>query len=302
GDARKLCFERLPLREQVEPVFVELGVAVRLELAELLPVRVLVEHGEPRLRRAERQLVALPRDPCGEDPVFELVVFLGDLHRREAGLAGLAQPVQPLALVVVGRLVLTTPQEVELPAREEVLVAGHDRGLLGRFLLADAHGASFLRALVEVALESLLVLCRASNRRNAHVIDESTSPASRRTVDTSSTSVNGFSISASAPARSCSCNSYVPVSSAIRGAPSRPATSRARSRPSPSPRWTSTSRTATGSASRMLRAAARLPASSTRNPPSSRLRRQSMRIAGSSSTTSTVLPAGGGTEPASVAV
>src|SRR5207245_804170 len=49
-----------------------------------------------------------------------------------------------------------------------------DRRLLRRLLLSYAHSTTLLRALVQVALEALLVLRRASNRRHAHVIYEST--------------------------------------------------------------------------------------------------------------------------------
>ncbi len=174
GDARELALERLPLREQVEPALVELGVAFRLELPQLLALPVRVEHGEPGLRGTERQLLALPRDAGREDPVLELVVLLGDLRRREAGLTCLTQPKETLALVLVGRFVLTPAQQLELVAREQVLVARDDRRLLGRLLLSHAHGATLLGALVQVALEALLVLGRASNGRHAHVIYEST--------------------------------------------------------------------------------------------------------------------------------
>ena len=84
-----------------------------LELAELLAVGVRVEHREPRLRRAQRHLLAAERHARAEDRVLERVLLLGELGGDDAGLAGLAQPVEPLALVA-GRAVLRLAQRLEL--------------------------------------------------------------------------------------------------------------------------------------------------------------------------------------------
>ena len=144
GDARQLALERLPLVEQIEPVLVELGAAVRVERPELLAVGVQLEHGEPRLRRPQRQLLSSPRNPRGEDPILELVVLLRELGRRESRLTGLAQPVKSLALVFDRRLVLARAQDLELLTREQVFVARDDRRLFRGFLLANPHRAALL--------------------------------------------------------------------------------------------------------------------------------------------------------------
>src|SRR5262249_18172449 len=93
-----------------------------------------------------------------EDPVLEGVLVFRELGGREAPLARLAQPVEPLALVGVRRLLLAFAQGCKLVPREEVVVARDDRRLLRDLLLPHAHGASFLGALVEVLLQPLFVL------------------------------------------------------------------------------------------------------------------------------------------------
>src|SRR5438445_707872 len=70
----------------------------------------------------------------------------------------------PLALVERLRRGLGPSKRLELLAAEEVGVAGDDLRLLGDLLLADAHGAAFLRALVEMPLEACLVLVGRANR------------------------------------------------------------------------------------------------------------------------------------------
>ena len=77
----------------------------------------------------------------------------------QPALAGLAQPVEPLALVAAGRL-LRLAQRLELLAAEEVGVAADDLRLLRDLLLADAHRAPLLGALEQVPLEPRLELGR----------------------------------------------------------------------------------------------------------------------------------------------
>ena len=97
----------------VAPVGVERGRLGALELAELLAVGVRVEHREPRLRRAQRHLLAAERDARAEDRVLERVLLLGELGGDDAGLARLPQPVEPLALVAAARC-LRLAQRVDL--------------------------------------------------------------------------------------------------------------------------------------------------------------------------------------------
>ena len=153
--------------QQLATHLVEAGGCVGLEVAELFAVAVLGQDRELRLRGPERHLLALERDSLGENGVLELVLPLGELAVREAGLARLSEPVEALALVAVG-LLLGRAQRVELLAGEEIRVAGDDRRLLGDLLLADAHGPNLLRALEDVGAEAVLVLRRAANRGDAH--------------------------------------------------------------------------------------------------------------------------------------
>ena len=159
--AGQLGLERLALRQQLERGRVERRRRVRLERAELLAVGVVVEHGELRLRVPQRHLLALPRDARGEDLVLELVLRLGELSGGETAFAGLAEAVEPLALVAVRGLLLALAQRRELRAREEIGVPRDDRRLLRSLLLAHADRAAFLGTLVEVLLQPLLVLGRA---------------------------------------------------------------------------------------------------------------------------------------------
>ena len=138
-----------------------------MDLAELVPIWVGAEDGELRLRRAQRHLLALERDARGEDRILELVVPLGELCSDEPAFARLSQPVQPLALSLVGaRLFLL--QRAELLAAEEIRVARDDRGLLGHFFLAHANSAPLLGALVQVPLDLLLELRRRADYRRRH--------------------------------------------------------------------------------------------------------------------------------------
>ena len=74
----------------------------------------------------------------------------------QAGLAGLPEPVDALALDA-GDRVFGLLQRVELLAGEELAVARDDLGPLRDLLLADPDGAPFLGALEQVALELGLV-------------------------------------------------------------------------------------------------------------------------------------------------
>src|SRR6185436_4837699 len=131
---------------------------------------IVRDHGKTSERRTKRQLLALEGQARGEDRVLELVVLLGQLGSDEPALTGLAQPVEPLALVSL-RSLLIVAQDLKLLAAEEVGVANDDRRLLGNLLLADADGPAFLRALVEVALELLLELRRAAYGGRRHLED-----------------------------------------------------------------------------------------------------------------------------------
>src|SRR5262249_54105487 len=162
-NAAEVRLERLRLRDQLEPVGVERRGHVGLQRAELLPFPVVGNDCELRLRGSQWNLFALPRDARGEDAILELVVLLRELGREQPSLARLAQAVEPLELVVVGRLLLALAQRGQLRSREEILVARDDRRLLGGLLLPHAHGTSLLGALVEVLLQTLLVLGRATD-------------------------------------------------------------------------------------------------------------------------------------------
>ena len=87
--------------DQLEPLVVEGGGRLGLEDAELLAVGVGRQHRELRLRRPERERLAVEVDPGGEDPVLERVLARRELGGDDAGLAGLAQAVEALALVAV---------------------------------------------------------------------------------------------------------------------------------------------------------------------------------------------------------
>ena len=166
GLAGDLGLELLARAEQVEPLGVELGRALGLE-----------RRRAPRGRRtpsstasracAERSGSSSPlqRHARGEDRVLERVLALGELGRDEPALAGLAQPVQPLALVVRPRPSSASRSASSCVAAEEVGVARDDRRLLGDLLLADADRAALLRALEEVALERAFELGGGAERR-----------------------------------------------------------------------------------------------------------------------------------------
>ena len=156
GLAGQLRGQLLAGAEQLEPLVVEGGVQVGLELAELLALGVGVQDRQPRLGRPQRQLLALVRQPRGELGVLEGVLALDELGGDDPALADLAQAVELLALVALRRA-LGVPERIELLAGEQVGVAGDDLRLLGRLLLADADGAALLRALEQILTQPLLV-------------------------------------------------------------------------------------------------------------------------------------------------
>ena len=157
GIAGDVDLEPLALLEQRAPVRVEPGRLGALELTELFAVDIRVEHRKPRLRRAQRHLLAAKRHACGEDRVFERVLLLNKLGCDDAALARLPQAVEPLALVARSRL-LRFEQRLDLRTGEQVAVARHDGGLLGDFLLADSDRATLLGTLEVVLLEPRLVV------------------------------------------------------------------------------------------------------------------------------------------------
>src|SRR5437764_836059 len=100
---------------------------------------------KPRFRTVSMQTSTarsfVELDARGQDRVLEHVLALGELGGNEARLAGLAQPVEALALVRVGGIVLGAAERVDLVAREEIAVARDDLRALGNLLLPHAHGA-----------------------------------------------------------------------------------------------------------------------------------------------------------------
>jgi hypothetical protein len=162
--------ELLVRAQQFESLLVELGRLLPVQLTELVALLVIRDHCKTRERRAKRQLLTLEGQARGENRVLELVVLLGQLGGDEPTLTGLAQPIEPLALVSVRNLLLVT-QGLKLLAAEEIGVANDDRRLLGDLLLADADGPALLRPLVEVALELLLELRRAAYGGRRHLED-----------------------------------------------------------------------------------------------------------------------------------
>ena len=168
-------------------------------------------------------------------------------------LARLAQPVEQLALVAVGRL-LGLAQRVELLAREEVGVAADDLRLLRDLLLADAHRAPLLGALEEVALRggtrTRSDCGRRRRSRRGHCSRLARRVASRQRPGRPAR--NGFDSTSSARPRSCA-TSAVPVTSAA-GTPAARSSSRSRASRRPGPRWTSRRTTSGRSAATAARA------------------------------------------------
>src|SRR5919204_5044343 len=269
GLAGELGLELLGRAQELEPRVVEGRGGVGVQLAELVPVGVAGEDREARLGRAKRQLLAPEGDARGEDRVLERVVALGELRHEHAGLAGLAKPVEPLALLALG-VVLRRAERLELSTAKEVGVARDDRRLLRDLLLAHAHGPPLLGALEEVALELGLVLGRASDGGRAQLTREliriyTRAPAtSLPTVPISCSSRKGFGMTASASAVVAAPTSEEPEKSAMPadGHPER--ISRTSSRPSSAPTCTSRRTASTSLSRRWRRASSRVSASSTR--------------------------------------
>src|SRR4029078_3945610 len=91
--------ELLVRAQQFEALLVELGRLLSVQLTELVALLIVRDHGKTSERRTKRQRLALEGQARGEDRVLELVVLLGQLGGDEPALTGLAQPVEPLALV-----------------------------------------------------------------------------------------------------------------------------------------------------------------------------------------------------------
>ena len=170
---RELGRELVLGAHQLSPSFVEAGGRIAVDVAELLSVAVGRQDREPGLCRPERDLFALERDPLGEDRVLECVLALRELLVGNPGLALLAQAIETLRLVALG-LLFGRAERIELLSAEEVGVRRDDRGSLGDFLLADAHGADLFGTLEEVGAEPFLVLRRAANCCDSHREREST--------------------------------------------------------------------------------------------------------------------------------
>src|SRR5204862_3255215 len=174
---RQLGLELLVFAQEREPLLVQLGRLAPVELAQLVAVLVVRQHRELGECGAQGQLLAFEGHPRREQRVLELVLLLGELCGDEAAFAGLAQPVQPFALLAVGTI-LFRPQGLQLVPAEQVGVARDDRRLLRHFLLPDAHGPALLRTLVEVALQLLLEFRRAADRGRRHR-EDSIPPSAR---------------------------------------------------------------------------------------------------------------------------
>ncbi len=151
----ELGLERLPRPEQLEPLAVEARRGLEHALPEPIAITVLVEHRELRLRRPERDRLAVLLDPAGQDRVLERVLALGELRGDDPARARLSKANEPLALVVLGGPLRAAERRVLL-AREEICVAGDDRRLLARLLLAHTDRSELLGALVDEAREPLL--------------------------------------------------------------------------------------------------------------------------------------------------
>src|SRR6266511_563086 len=132
--------------EQVQPVAVEPGGHVGLQRPELLALAIVRDHRQPCLGGAKRQLFVLERDPGSEQRILELVGLLGKLRGHDPALTGLAQAVEPLALVRIGRL-LGLSKRIELRAGEEIRKTCDDLRLLGGLLLPHADRPRLLGAL-----------------------------------------------------------------------------------------------------------------------------------------------------------
>ena len=112
---------------------------------------------------------------------------------------------------------LRLPQRLDLRAREEIAIAGDDRGLLGDFLLPHANGARLLGALEVVLLEARLVLGGVADGGCRHALSlqrDARRAASLATVDSSSSIVNGLPSTAVAFVAASASRSVEPVTTA----------------------------------------------------------------------------------------
>ena len=173
------------------------------ELAELFAFRVLREDSELRLGGPQRHLLAGEGQPCSEERVREVVLTRGELGVDDPALARLAQPVEALGLVRLGRGGLGRAQRVQLVAGEQIGVPRDDRRLLGRLLLADANRPFLIGRFGVVRPVGVLVLRRAANRGRAHLWARAL--ARSQTVVMSSSNSNGFGRIASAWLSCASC-------------------------------------------------------------------------------------------------
>jgi hypothetical protein len=154
--------------QELAPLVVQLRRRLHGEVAELVAVAVGGEHGEPALGLSKRHGLASELDRRGQLGVLEGVLPLDQLGRDQPFLAGLTQPVDALVLVRVVGAPLGLVQRLQLVAREEVGVAGDDRGLLRRLLLAHAHRAPLLGALVDVRPQTRFELVGRANDDGRH--------------------------------------------------------------------------------------------------------------------------------------
>ena len=168
GDTAQVGAELFGCARDPEPPLVHRRRRVGLDLSELFPVGVLRQHGEPRLRRAERDRLASVVDPDGEDLVLHLVLEVDELSRDETPFTRLAQAVQPLALdrLLLGALRLA--QQIQLLAGEQIRVAGDDGRCFRALLLSDADGAGLFGPLARVRAERRLEFLGRPHHDSAH--------------------------------------------------------------------------------------------------------------------------------------
>src|SRR5439155_6046186 len=151
-DAADLRLEQLAGSDHLEPLVVERRGEVSGKPAELFAVAVGRQHGEPRLRRSQRQLIVLELDPRGENRGLEGVLTLREVGGNQPGLAGLPQAVEPLSLVALSGLLLGLAERLQLLPREEIGVAGDDLRALRDLLLPVPDGAALHGALLQITL------------------------------------------------------------------------------------------------------------------------------------------------------
>ncbi len=175
-DPRDGCLELVPCREERAAFVVEAGRDLDDRGAEGVAAAVVLLGGEPRLRAAERQGVAVPGHARGEKGVLQLVLALGELAVDEPLLTLEPEPGHGLALGVA-RFVLRLPERVELPAGEQILVARDDGRLLGGLLLPHAHRPRLLGALDPVLLEPAL---EVADGERAHAATSAPCPSRAR--------------------------------------------------------------------------------------------------------------------------